>query len=606
MPSYLSLQHLTFIGAGVPPARLEFSPRLTVLHGASDTGKSFVCSAIDYMFRGRLKDIPETQRYRDVLLGLLPADREPMTLVRRLHGGGDARIYPYESRRVPTEAAPQILTTSNAGRKGVDSLSAFLLQLMDMERATIRRKIDGTTRKLGIRDIAHLAIIDETKMQSPVSPALQGQFVTQTAERSVMKYLLTGEDDEPTEEQVTDVERRVTNAQREVLQSIISELRNELRESASVAALTDGIVVLDERISSATDDIAGLVAARGTALDAVDKQRAARAEIVSRIEELKQLGARFSLLARQYESDLRRLALLSETGDLLGLFRPDMCLFCGSRISDHDAAHPDVQVTVPLEFGLAVEAERERVSSLLGDLRGTLEDVEAEASTSAAVAAQMDVSIASLTAEFQRIDEALQPRQVDLRILLDARDTANRLLAQWEHVSRLEAQMPDPPPPRGTSADGDRDGGLEAATRELAAKLRAVLVAWDFPRAENVRLDNDFEPIVDDRRRRDRGKGVRAMQHAAFTVALAEYCFERDLPHPGFVVLDSPLVTYREPEADDLQAAPAVPDAFYRYLANDFPGQAVVLENTPPPELGGDAVVLHLTGIEGSGRYGFF
>jgi hypothetical protein len=56
--------------------------------------------------------------------------------------------------------------------------------------------------------------------------------------------------------------------------------------------------------------------------------------------------------------------------------------------------------------------------------------------------------------------------------------------------------------------------------------------------------------LADDQYRSAHGKGVRAILHAAFTIGLAQYCFDRDIAHPGFVVLDSPLVTYRPPDVD--------------------------------------------------------
>ncbi|MDH6140375.1 hypothetical protein P3T35_002383 [Kitasatospora sp. GP30] len=50
--------------------------------------------------------------------------------------------------------------------------------------------------------------------------------------------------------------------------------------------------------------------------------------------------------------------------------------------------------------------------------------------------------------------------------------------------------------------------------------------------------------------RSSRGKGVRSVLHSAITTALARYCRDNDTPHTGFVVLDSPVVTYRDPISD--------------------------------------------------------
>lgn len=49
-------------------------------------------------------------------------------------------------------------------------------------------------------------------------------------------------------------------------------------------------------------------------------------------------------------------------------------------------------------------------------------------------------------------------------------------------------------------------------------------------------------------------KGLRPITQAAFSISLMEYCVGNDSAHPGFLILDSPLLSYKEPEGpeDDL------------------------------------------------------
>jgi hypothetical protein len=87
------------------------------------------------------------------------------------------------------------------------------------------------------------------------------------------------------------------------------------------------------------------------------------------------------------------------------------------------------------------------------------------------------------------------------------------------------------------------------------------------------------------------------------------HCSAQDLPHPGFVVLDSPLVAYQDPTAPDRGALiqAGVKDALYRSLAGgDARGQVIVLENERPPEdvINGTATCLEFTKSD-VGRYGF-
>src|SRR5882724_5787100 len=90
----IRLRHLSFHGPGLPSASLSFGPGLNVLYGASDTGKSFVVEAIDFMLGGKtaLREIPERFGYDRVLLGLESLGEEQFTILRSAEGG-DFRIY---------------------------------------------------------------------------------------------------------------------------------------------------------------------------------------------------------------------------------------------------------------------------------------------------------------------------------------------------------------------------------------------------------------------------------------------------------------------------------------------------------------------------------
>ncbi|MDQ7864054.1 hypothetical protein RCO48_32115 [Peribacillus frigoritolerans] len=50
---------------------------------------------------------------------------------------------------------------------------------------------------------------------------------------------------------------------------------------------------------------------------------------------------------------------------------------------------------------------------------------------------------------------------------------------------------------------------------------------------------------IDSKPTKDYGKGYRAIIYSAFVISLMEYCRDKKMPHPGFVVLDSPLTTYK-------------------------------------------------------------
>ena len=156
------------------------------------------------------------------------------------------------------------------------------------------------------------------------------------------------------------------------------------------------------------------------------------------------------------------------------------------------------------------------------------------------------------------------------------------------------------------------------AAHDFAQVVSRVLTAWEFPGKRHVTFeDATFDLKIDGKHRRDNGKGVRAITHAAFKVALLLFCRERSLPHPGFLLLDTPLLTYRDPlksKHGDLSAEEKVfaqlplRDHFFEHLSVEAKGnQFIVLENVDLPlNIGSLANLEVFHGEGGGGRAGLF
>jgi hypothetical protein len=104
--------------------------------------------------------------------------------------------------------------------------------------------------------------------------------------------------------------------------------------------------------------------------------------------------------------------------------------------------------------------------------------------------------------------------------------------------------------------------------------------------------------------------------NATYKIAVLVYCRAKGLPHPGIVVLDSPLLSYRDPHTSkhgDLSAdeqavtQTGLNEHFYRYLLDQSDNtQFLIIENDAPPfDLGPDAKVTKFVGLQGQGgRHG--
>lgn len=607
----LILTHLTLFGSNVETVTVEFGSGATVVRGPSDTGKSFIVDAIDFMLGAqKLKEIPQREGYTTVLLGLKLPSNEAVTLSRAVTGG-DFGLYHEDVRTGPLGPPPRTLGGKHSA-DNVDNLSRYLLSQLGLDQKRVRRNQRNETDSLSFRNIAPLCVVDETAMQAETPPALSGRPTDKTKEISTLKLLLQDEDDSDLVAVQSRTERnRIANAKAEVLDGLLAELEEQVHDAGPVDELRARLDRLNAAIHGQTASIAQRATERADLLaDLANAERLASAAQRS-IDDAQVLKARFQLLLEQYTSDLKRLEMVAEAGTLLGYFNPGRCVFCGAD-PEHQHLNEDCADDTTY-FGESVLAEQRKTTALRDDLLDTLGELDTQRADLAERRDRFVAQVNEIRGQVRRLDSVLSPHQGDLNELLESRSAVTRQLAAYDQIDKLQARKIE------LAIESQAEtavavAGLHLTTlATLSEGISARLQSWGVPDAEQVRYDRAEQDIVAGGQLRSaHGKGVRAILHAAFTIALAQYCFDRDLPHPGFVVLDSPLVTYRPPEdggptdAGDMLDA-SVAARFYADIQHNFDGQIIVMENMDPPNgLDPESTDMPFTKNPSYGRYGFF
>lgn len=609
----LTLTHLTLIGASVEPATVEFGPQLNLIRGPSDTGKSFIVDAVDFMLGANaLKEIPERVGYATVLLGLKLPDGNPVTLARSVTGG-NIGLYRDDIRYGPLGVPNETLAAKHNPRTE-GNLSRFLLDQIGLDGRQVRKNAQNATDTLSFRNLAHLCVVDETQMQSDVPPAITGNYVSKTKEISVLKLLLQDEDDSALVPVDSKQERsRLRVAKTEVIDRLLLDLQARLSETPGPAELQSQLARLSVSIDEQSHSIAELTSRRNSIAQALSTTQRESVQRRRELGDALALQARFSLLLSQYDSDLARLEMIKEAGNLLGYFRRGVCVFCGAD-PEHQHLNHSFEDNAT-SFGESVEVEFLKTNSLREDLISSLADLSGQLEELRAHLGDARIRAAKLQERVRWLDEQIQPQHGDLKELLDMRTVVEKSLDTYEQVENLETLKRQVVDESTTDAAAAAAGLDLAVLREFSAEMARRLSDWGYPDAATVRYDrNEQDVIAGDQLRSAHGKGVRAILHAAFTLGLAQYCFDRDIPHPGFVILDSPLVTYRPPDVgytveslDDDGLDDDVVRAFYDDIQERFDGQIIVMENTnPPAPLRAESVDIPFTKVRGSGRFGFF
>lgn len=600
------IRRLTLVGRGVPNAEVQFYEGLNVVSGPSDTGKTFIIQCIDYMLGGKdiPEPIPEAAKYETVRLTLsVSVDDEEVVLERSIRGG--------DFKLIRTGKADQRLSAKHsAGDK--DSVSQYLLGLAGLAEKKVRTNKQGKTREVSFRDLARLVLIDEETIISKTSPILTGQYTTGTAESAVFRLLLTGVDDSSL---ISSEDSKVAKGRQagkvEMLDLLLNQTKGRMAEMqlpGDVQAWQGQLAQIETLFEAAQKELA---VEQQSAAQLEGKRRAELSslrQLESRSGVLRELQRRFALLEQQYLSDLRRLESIAEAGARLGQMNEERCPVCGATAEHQEHEHQKADAA-PDDVAKSCLAEADKIRLLISDLHLTRADNDREIVRLEGLS--IEAKERTRTVAIQ-LTEMLKPRvEVALLRLRESqaqRDTYRRALELYGRANELQGLLAEiglVTPAKGTELDSARVRSDEAEI--FSKEVETLLRAWHFPGLARVTFsESDQDIVISGRTRASHGKGVRAIAHAAFNLALLKSCLKAEMPHPGFALIDSPLVVYREPDTDEGGFSHDVKDAFYRSIAEDFrASQVIIFENEDPPsDLGADANIIRFTGAS-HGRQGF-
>ncbi len=603
----LIITHLTLKGKGVQDADVQFGNGLNVISGPSDTGKTFIAQCINFMMGGSKtpKDILEAAPYETILLGLRSKNNDSAFTLERSLRGGDFHLH------LDKKNARILDSKHQPGKE--DTVSHFFLSLSGLVGKKVRINMHGETRALSFRDITKLILIDEETIISERSPILSGQILLKTTEAAVFRLLLTGIDDSSIIAKDNPKAAKIRQeVKTEVIELLLERKRSEIDElkfDGDADTLREGLARIDVLFQDANSELdveqeslAALEESRRNSL--VHLQ-----EVESKIVVLSELQSRFELLQKQYISDLRRLESIAEAGVRLGQLKEERCPVCGALAEHHDKEHQNPR-SAPEEVGNACKAEAQKIRALHADLQETIVDNSIKIKDLIESQSANRTLLKSAEIEIQNnIHPRLQKALQSFREIQKKRDRYRHALGLYERVQELETMLEEIESPkrnvRNSKVDSTDVGTHQ--TEQFSREAEAILRAWHFPNLDRVTFsDKDQDLVISGRSRDSHGKGVRAITHAAFNVAILKYCLSKSMPHPGVVIIDSPLVVYREPDINEVGFSRDVKDAFYRMLATSFgDAQIIILENEDPPnDVALSTNVIKFTGTI-HGRYGF-
>ncbi|MCS6211451.1 hypothetical protein [Shewanella baltica] len=585
----LRIKKIIFIGQD-KSSEVNFNKAVQFVHGASNTGKSLLVEAIDYMLgKSSLRQvIPQSASYNEIAMQI-DLDGKPFTLFRKWPST-DFEVYSEHIYSKDESKFFNYYRVKNATKK-FDTITDFYFQ--NLPRPTILANLFGEKTSLTIRLLSRVFISDEEKIIGTKSPIVGGDSNENSKNKYVFKYLLTGKDDS---------EVKVITRGKEFQ----SEKRGQIDVLEDVVqSLALGLNFPDESIDSLDDRRARLDTSLAELLTTIDDSQEQLSEIVSekkivsqllmtaseRLNTIKANLENFGILERLYLTDIDRLSSQEEAAFLLRVGHYSECYFCGKKPESICDDLSDLDM-----LAKASKAEIVKIKSKYFELSDTTAGLERQKTDLCLGIDSLEKKLTYLDAQAERRAPSLKLEDNNLSEIRKERASVQSDIKLNKQINlfrkRLQEAELNTSPKQYKSEEFYPEIEATASFCEIYSE---ILAAINFPGEHKVEFDTKNTDVVIDGVPRDlNGKGVRAILHSVFKIALLIHCKRNNLYHPGVIVLDSPLVTYRDPlkskhgelEGDEEEMAKTnLSEHFLNFLHSiGHMGQFIIIENIDMPE----------------------
>ncbi|OOM14500.1 hypothetical protein [Clostridium saccharobutylicum] len=604
------IKKLKVVGIGKDNAEVTFEKGLNVIHGPSNTGKSYIFQCIDYVFGGsKIKEIPEMKGYSKLYVEIRNFDNDSPTTILRFLNSNDIFYYNCGIEQVDKYKSEKLKCKHDPDSE--DNISKFLLKHIGIEqnKYLVKNK-EGKKSTLGFRAISHLALISETDIISESkSPVMETQSTQQTYSKSVFRYLLTNQDDIACAEiEKAEIRKAKNEAKIDYIKEEINFLskkkeglcnaKNEIKQGEihSLDYYKDKISRIEKIIKAKRQELYNV----NTENNRLNLQR----------NKIKMMIDKFNLLKRQYLSDIDRLEFSANGEDLLSQILIHHCPLCDSELPSEieDVQQEDIVKCYNNEI-VKIQINLKELEMSLIDLNKELNEINQRTylGEKKAEECNKEISLISkkdLTPLKTVIEDLIEQAKVDSIIADIDRtiDHKNGEIIVFEESKKVK--------------ENSVTDNLLIDTqiyKDLCEVIKNSLLECGYIDVTEVTFDVKTQDItIDGISRLSNGKGYRAFLYAIFVASLMIYLQNLQHSFMRVLVLDSPLTTLKESEIaeatkDDLIDT-SLQDGLFTFFVDNFNDkQAIIIDNKQPPKsLEGKYNDIFFTKGHCDGRYGFF
>lgn len=601
---------ITASGEGKEDAFITLQKGANIITGPSDTGKSYLFSLINFVF-GRSsppdEDLPEGVGYDIFTMEIETFESKDKYRLQRKLGKNKVTVWNLNNSHNGLLLIDTFSTTVNLSNE--THIANFLLNLCGLKDSLLlKNRSKGEKIALSFKNLIQFTNIAEDRIITKSSPFYFTNINSNhIIEQSMISLILEGTDFSKVSaiQDPKKKETKISGKLELIDKQIVSyaEQRQKLTEkfemNISNKTAIDKVLIneqIQKRIAD-TYTLESQVTKYLNDVNSITEQKVYSLELIKR----------FEILERQYLSDLDRLNFILEAESLTSQLPSQLCPICSNPMNNNELEHlKEIE-----NFKEAVIAEISFINEKLQDLQDSIDEskknvlnLETEAGYNKKTLEKLESQLKSISPEIQnlktilndlieveRIGNFIEFIDMETENLYQIRDSLEILKSEKESTDIVNV------------CDYD-------VLKRLSGYIEQRLKAWNYNINPKVIFNSDFkifDIIISNKSRGSYGKGRRAISYTACLLGFLDYCVAENKNFSNFVIIDSPLTTFKDKEvAESEEDLIEVDDLFFDDIRKtSLECQIIIFENKIPKSIDGINVI-EFTKSYTQGRYGFY
>lgn len=567
----------------IQPAEVLFKSGVNLIVWPSNTWKTFIFECIRYMLWSTKtpKEVPEANNYSEIFLEIKDSSSNYYTLKSDLIWW-DIFLFENEITEISN------ITTNVLNRKfnqySNNNLSDFFLNLINIKNKKIRKNDKWNTVNLTYSLIRNLTLVDEVKIMTDKSPIVTEQYTDQTKEKNFIKFLLTWNDDSNIKPIISDKEITNKKWRLALLNDLIIKYNKDIDN------------IEKQNNNQSHDDIKNIINKKVELKDNIkiklNSLNKEKKELENQLNDLKykiydieETLIRSELLKKQYETDVFRLKSTIEAGQLLLQWNNiSKCYLCNSKI---ESEIDNNNISLIIESS---NIELSKINIFQEELHKATEIFEDDKINLIKSKEGLEQKINNIESEIdENLEKTLNSLLEELNNLLVLENDFNKIGFIKEYTNDLLEEKDKIEELIKNNKNPEKTNLSISLFTSVCSIMKDYLDCSKYDYEWSIFFDESNNDLIFwDKKRALSWKWYRAITYSLFILSIAKYIRKNKNYSLWPILLDSPVVTYKESNKNDLKDWDIIPENiamnFYRCISKDADlEQIIIMENKDAP-----------------------